>query len=62
MHLIFSKTIDEPGASSKFNAEWDFLSMLRDEGRGLCRVFLNTHGENVGKHSTLNLDALLEDN
>ena len=62
MHLIFSKTIDELGASSKFNAEWDFLSMLRDEGRRCAESFLNTHGENVGKRSTLNLDALLEDN
>jgi len=61
MHLIFSKTLDELGASSKFNAEWDFLSMLRDEGRRCAESFLKTHGENVGKHSTLDLDALLED-
>ena len=61
MHLIFSKTLDELGASSKFNAEWDFLSMLRDEGRRCAKSFLKTHGENVGKRSTLDLDALLED-
>jgi NTE family protein len=62
IHLIFSKTIDELGASSKFNAEWDFLSMLRDEGRRCAESFLKTQGENVGKRSTLDLDALLEDN
>jgi short chain dehydrogenase len=62
IHLIFSKVIDELGASSKFNAEWDFLSMLRDEGRRCAESFLKTQGENVGKRSTLDLDALLEDN
>jgi len=61
IHLISSKAIDELGASSKFNAEWDFLSMLRDEGRPCAETFLKTQGENVGKRSTLNLDALLED-
>jgi NTE family protein len=61
IHLISSKAIDELGASSKFNAEWDFLSMLRDEGRRCAETFLKTQGENGGKRSTLNLDALLED-
>jgi NTE family protein len=60
IHLISSKTIDELGASSKFNAEWDFLSMLRDEGRRCADSFLTAHGASVGKHSTLNLDVLLE--
>jgi hypothetical protein len=32
IHLISSATIDELGASSKFNAEWDFLTMLKGEG------------------------------
>ena len=60
IHLISSTTIDELGASSKFNAEWDFLSMLRDEGRRCAESFLTAHGASIGKHSTLNLDALLE--
>ena len=60
MHLISSKTIDKLGASSKFNAEWDFLSMLRDEGRRCAESFLAEHGARVGKNSTLDLDALLE--
>jgi NTE family protein len=60
MHLISSKTIDKLGASSKFNAEWDFLSMLRDDGRRCADSFLAEQGASVGKHSTLDLDALLE--
>ena len=60
IYLISSATLDELGASSKFNAEWDFLSMLRDEGRRCAEYFFATHGANVGKQSTINLDALLE--
>ena len=60
IHLLASKTVDKLGASSKFNAEWDFLSMLRDEGRRCAESFLASHGTSIGKSSTLNLDVLLE--
>jgi NTE family protein len=60
IHLLASTTVDKLGASSKFNAEWDFLSMLRDEGRRCAESFLASHGTSVGKSSTLNLDVLLE--
>ena len=60
IHLLASKTVDKLGASSKFNAEWDFLSMLRDEGRHCAESFLTSHGASVGKNSTLDLDVLLE--
>ena len=39
MHLMSSTTIDELGASSKFNAEWDFLTMLKVEGRRCAESF-----------------------
>jgi NTE family protein len=61
IHLISSKTIDKLGASSKFNAEWDFLSMLRDEGRGCAESFLTSNGASVGKQSSLDLDVLLKE-
>ena len=48
------------GASSKLNAEWDFLCMLRDEGRRCAEVFMADHGSALGSHSSLELDALLE--
>lgn len=60
IHLLASTTVDKLGASSKFNAEWDFLSMLRDEGRRCAESFLASHGTSIGKSSTMNLDVLLE--
>ena len=48
------------GASSKFNAEWDFLCMLRDEGRRAAEAFLATDSGNIGKRSSIDLDILLE--
>lgn len=60
MHLIASKALAKLGASSKFNAEWDFLTMLHGEGRSSAESFLETNGKSVGKSSSLNLDVLLE--
>ena len=59
IHLISSTAIDKLGASSKFNAEWDFLTMLRDEGRRSAEAFLASHRPDIGKRSTLDLDRLL---
>jgi NTE family protein len=50
----------ELGYSSKLNAEWEFLCMLRDEGRRAGDAFLNAHRENLGRRSTFDLDELLE--
>ena len=50
----------ELGSSSKLNAEWDFLRMLRDEGRAAAEEFLAEHGDDLGKRSTIDLDKLLE--
>jgi NTE family protein len=60
IHLIASSVLPTLGASSKFNAEWDFLCMLRDEGRRSAEAFLKAHGENVGKRSSVDLDILLQ--
>jgi NTE family protein len=60
IHLIASKALAELGASSKFNAEWGFLCMLRDEGRRAAEAFLKIDGGNIGKHSSIDLDILLQ--
>ena len=60
IHLIASSVLPTLGASSKFNAEWDFLSMLRDEGRRSADAFLSAHAGNVGKQSSIDLDVLLQ--
>ena len=50
----------ELGYSSKMIAEWAFLCKLRDEGRRAASAFLDAHAGDIGKRSTLDLDALLE--
>jgi NTE family protein len=60
IHRITSEMMVELGYSSKLNAEWEFLCMLRDEGRRAGATFLSAHGDDLGRRSTFNLDELLE--
>jgi NTE family protein len=60
IHRIASAAMTELGYSSKLNAEWDFLCMLRDEGRHCAESFLEQHRADLGARSTLDLDSLLE--
>lgn len=60
IHLVASKVLANLGASSKFNAEWEFLCMLRDEGRRAAEAFLKANGQDVGKRSSVDLDILLQ--
>jgi NTE family protein len=60
IHLIASPVLATLGASSKLNAEWDFLCMLRDEGRRSAEAFLKASRQNIGKRSSIDLDVLLE--
>lgn len=60
IHLIASAALADLGASSKLNAEWDFLQMLRDQGRSSAQSFLDTKGPQVGERSTVDLDILLQ--
>ncbi len=59
MHRIMTDILAEFGASSKLNAEWEFISMLRAEGRHAASEFLNVHGMHVGERATADLDVLL---
>jgi NTE family protein len=58
-HWIGTDKLLEFGASSKLNAEWDFLTMLRTEGRRAASKFLDADGGDLGLRSTADLDALL---
>ncbi|WP_156964687.1 patatin-like phospholipase family protein [Methylocapsa aurea] len=60
IHRIASEMMTELGASSKLNAEWEFFSLLRDEGRKAAQLFLETHAADLGRRSTLDLDVFLE--
>lgn len=58
-HWIKSDELATYGASSKLNAEWAFVSRLRDEGRRAASEFIDAHGADLGVRSTANLDLLL---
>jgi NTE family protein len=60
VHRVSSPEMVELGYSSKLNAEWAFLCMLRDTGRRAAETFLQESGGDLGKRSTLDLDHLLQ--
>jgi len=60
IHRVSSETLTELGSSSKLNAEWEFLTMLRDEGRKAAGLFLEAHGADLGVRSSFDLDPLLQ--
>ncbi len=45
------------GVSSKVNADWHFLTRLRDEGRALAQRWLAWHCARVGRASTVDVRA-----
>ena len=60
IHRVASDMITGLGSSSKLNAEWEFLTMLRDEGRRSAEEFVTVHASDLGARSTLDIDALLD--
>jgi NTE family protein len=60
IHRVASETMVNLGYSSKLNAEWDFLCMLRETGRRAAVSFLEVHGADLGRRSSFDLDALLQ--
>lgn len=58
-HRIMTDMMTDLGYSSKLNAEWAFLSMLREEGRRAAGRFLDAHADDLGRRSTADLDVLL---
>ena len=60
IHRIATDAMLGLGASSKMISEWPFLCQLRDEGRRSASEFIESHKGDIGKRSTLDLDALLE--
>jgi NTE family protein len=58
-HRIMTDMLAEFGASSKLNAEWDFIAMLQSEGRRAASEFLDAHAMHLGERSTADLDILL---
>ncbi|MFZ5690970.1 MAG: patatin-like phospholipase family protein [Pseudomonadota bacterium] len=59
VHMVRNRIMDKLGASSKLNAEWEFVSMLREEGRKAGEEFLTQHADDIGRRSTLDIDRLI---
>ena len=59
IHRISSDLMKKLAYSSKLNAEWEFLTMLRDEGRRAAEAFLDAHANDIGSRSTLDLAHFL---
>ena len=60
IHRLDGAVMEKLGDSSKLNAEWAFLTMLRDEGRKAAQDFGLRHRADIGRRSTYDLDSLLE--
>jgi NTE family protein len=60
LHRIASDVMLTLGYSSKLLAEWDFFTMLRDEGRKAAEAFLSAHGDDLGVRQTLDMDTYLD--
>ena len=58
-HRIMTDKLIEFGASSKLNAEWEFLTLLKTEGRNSADDFLAKHGADLGSKSSADFDVLL---
>lgn len=59
IHRVTTPKMVELGASSKLNAEWAFLSMLREEGHVRTEDFLTVHGGDLGVRSSFDISTLL---
>jgi NTE family protein len=60
-HRILTDKLAVFGASSKLNAEWEFVSLLKEEGRKSADTFLSDHGDDLGQRSTADIDVLIEE-
>lgn len=59
IHRIACSEMADFGSSSKMNAEWAFLTVLRDLGHRSAEDFLDAHGADVGQRSSYDVDGLL---
>jgi NTE family protein len=62
IHMIHSdETMTELSVSSKFNAEWKFLTYLRDVGRETASQWLEDHYADIGQRQTVDLSFVFEE-
>ena len=62
LHLIHAEhDVEALSASSKMNAEWDFLTRLKAQGRGWADQWLEAHFDALGEHSSFDLSKVFTD-
>ncbi|MCG6658929.1 patatin-like phospholipase family protein [Halomonas campisalis] len=62
LHLIHAEhDVEQLSASSKMNAEWDFISRLHAQGRSWAEQWLEAHFDALGERSTFDLNAVFQD-
>jgi NTE family protein len=62
VHLIHAhEELKELDASSKMNAEWSYLTHLKERGQAWAETFLKRHFNDLGKRSTFDLKSLFTD-
>ena len=62
IHAIYDeKTMLGLGVSSKLNAEWAFLTHLRECGRKAAQDWLSQHYEDLGIRNTLDLSWIFDE-
>jgi NTE family protein len=62
VHAIYDEaTMLELGVSSKVNAEWAFLTYLRDRGRKATQDWLSGHYDDLGVRNTLSLAWIFDE-
>lgn len=62
VHLIHAhEELKDLDASSKMNAEWSYLTHLKERGRAWAENFLARHFDDLGKRSTFDLKSLFTD-
>ncbi|QDL93584.1 patatin-like phospholipase family protein [Paroceanicella profunda] len=61
VHVIENQDVLNPlGASSKLNAEWAFLTWLRDIGRLTAEAWLEEHFDDLGRCSTVDIRGMFQ--
>jgi NTE family protein len=62
VHIIHAADeVQHLEASSKLNAEWEYLTYLFERGRGWADAWLDEHFDDLGRRQTLDLDDLFAD-
>ncbi|WP_404416591.1 patatin-like phospholipase family protein [Vreelandella aquamarina] len=62
IHLIHAEQeVEQLSASSKLNAQWNFVSSLFEQGRRWADEWLDEHFDALGQRSTFDLDAVFSD-